>query len=99
MLGGMQDESSQPSSSTDPKDLRAEIEKLKQEVAVQAATTAGAQATQAATLAGSQATQAAATAGAQATQAAMNAGTLATVAAGFVALVVGVFLGATMQKA
>jgi len=74
--------------STNEQDMRQDIENLKV-----------AQATQAAALAGSQATQAALTAGAQATQTAMNAGTMATVGAGFVALIVGLFLGFTMRKA
>ncbi|MEO6397445.1 MAG: hypothetical protein ABIP13_03145 [Tepidiformaceae bacterium] len=56
-----------------------------------------AQATQAAAFAGAQATQAAITAGAAATQAAATAGTLATMIAGSVALIVGIFLGATLR--
>ena len=85
--------------STNEQDMRQDIENLKVAQATQAAALAGSQATQAAALAGSQATQAALTAGAQATQTAMNAGTMATVGAGFVALIVGLFLGLTMRKA
>lgn len=98
---GMQNTSSDTQDkplSTDPQDLRADIEALKAAQALQAATFAGAEATQTATFAGSQATQAAVTAGAQATQAAATAGLMATVAAGFVALVVGLFLGSNMRQ-
>jgi hypothetical protein len=63
------------------------ISELEKAQAVQAATQAGAEATQAATLAGAQATQAAA-----------HAGTWATMAAGSIALVVGMFLGVTLNK-
>jgi len=63
------------------------VENLEKTLAVQAATQAGAEATQAATLAGAQATQAAA-----------HAGTWTTMAAGSVALIVGMFLGLTINK-
>jgi hypothetical protein len=52
-----------------------------------------AQATQAATQAGSVATLTATQTGAVATNAAAQAGTVGTMAAGFVALIVGIFLG------
>jgi ElaB/YqjD/DUF883 family membrane-anchored ribosome-binding protein len=63
------------------------VENLEKTQAVQAATQAGAEATQAATLAGAQTTQAAA-----------HAGTWTTMAAGSVALIVGMFLGLTINK-
>jgi len=59
------------------------VENLEKTQAVQAATQAGAEATQA---------------GAQTTQAAAHAGTWTTMAAGSVALVVGMFLGLTINK-
>jgi hypothetical protein len=63
-------------------DLRQDVEELKRDQAVQAATQAGAQATQAATQAGAQATQAAA-----------QAGMAAAIVSGFVCLIVGTLLG------
>jgi hypothetical protein len=66
---------------TSEQDLKAEIEKLKTDMAVQQATQAGAEATQAATQAGQAATNAAA-----------HAGTWSTFVAGGVALSVGMFL-------
>lgn len=62
-------------------DVRQEIQELRKDIEVQAATHAGAQATQAATQAG-----------AQATQAATQAGTWSTMVAGSAGLVVGMFL-------
>jgi len=90
-------------------EVQKEVESLKRELAVQSATQAGALATisasqagQAATTAATQAGQAATTAAAQAglatTTAAAQAGTITTVGAGFVALVVGVFIGLTMSR-
>jgi hypothetical protein len=72
---------------TDTAEVAKRIEALEKAQAVQAATEAGAQATQAATLAGAQATQAAA-----------HAGTWATMAAGSIALIVGMFLGLTINR-
>jgi hypothetical protein len=77
---------------------RQEIENLKREVAVQAATQAGQAATMAATQAGQAATTAAAQAGTAATNAAAQAGTVAMVVAGAVALIVGMFLGLTIAR-
>ena len=57
-----------------------------------------AQATQTATTAGMQATQTATTAGLQAAQAAAQVGTWAVMATGFVALIVGIFMGMTISK-
>jgi hypothetical protein len=68
-------------------DLRKEIEDLKRDQAVQAATQAGAQAT-----------QAAAQAGAQATQAAAQAGMAAAIVSGFVCLIVGTLLGSAIAR-
>jgi hypothetical protein len=68
-------------------DLRKEIEDLKRDQAVQAATQGGAQATQAATQAGAQATQAAA-----------QAGMAAAIVSGFVCLIVGTLLGIAIAK-
>jgi hypothetical protein len=79
-------------------DLRMEIEELKREVAVQGATQAGAQSTQAATQAGQASTTAASQAGLAATNTAAQMGTMSTMAAGFVALVVGIFLGLAMRN-
>lgn len=62
-------------------DVRQEIQELRKEIEVQAATHAGAEATQAATLAGAQSTQAAA-----------HAGTWSTMVAGSAGLIVGMFL-------
>ena len=69
-------------------DVQQDVQDLRHDLDVQAATQAGAQATQAATQAGAQATQAAA-----------QAGMAAAVAAGFVALIVGIFLGMAIAKA
>ena len=74
-------------STTAQDDLSSRVSELEKAQAVQAATQAGAEATQAATLAGAQSTQAAA-----------HAGTWATMAAGSIALVVGIFLGVTLNK-
>lgn len=90
----MSGESNMPSDS----DLKQELDQVKQDLAVQAATQAGAQATQAATQAGAQATQAATTAGAQATQAAAQAGMAAAIVSGAVAFVVGLFLGLSIHN-
>lgn len=79
------------SSSTE--DLREEVQNLRKDLEVQAATQAGAQATQAATMAGAEATQTAIQAGNAATTAAAQAGTWSTMAAGWVGMVVGMFLG------
>ena len=67
------------------KDLRQEVQDLKQQLEVQTATQAGVDATQVAT-----------TAGAQATQAAAHAGTWSTMIAGSAGLVVGMFLALTL---
>jgi hypothetical protein len=75
------------SETTTQSDVAERISQLEKAQAVQAATQAGAEATQAATLAGAQSTQAAA-----------HAGTWATMAAGSIALVVGMFLGATLKR-
>ena len=69
-------------------DVQQDVQDLRHDLDVQAATQAGAQATQAATQAGAQATQAAA-----------QAGMAAAVAAGFVALIVGIFLGMAIANA
>ncbi|MDQ4095570.1 MAG: hypothetical protein M3174_05115 [Actinomycetota bacterium] len=74
-------------------DLQKDLQELRKEFEVQAATQGGAQATQAATQAGAQATQTAAQAGQMSTFAAAQAGTWSTIAAGWVAMVVGIFLG------
>lgn len=100
----MSPESTDPGNIHDPRLLRQDIEDLKRQHEVAEATQAGAQATQAAAEAGAQATQAAVQAGqaatmtaAQAGQAttmtAAQAGLASTVGAGFVALIVGLFLG------
>jgi hypothetical protein len=75
------------SQTTTKADMAERISELEKAQAVQAATQAGAEATQAATLAGAQSTQAAA-----------HAGTWATMATGSIALVVGMFLGVTLNK-
>jgi hypothetical protein len=62
-------------------DVFQEVEELKRQIAIQAATQAGALTTQAAVQAGALATQAAAQAGASATLAATQAGAVATTAA------------------
>ena len=74
-------------SSSGQSDLWQEIQDVKRDQEVQAATQAGAQATQAATQAGAQATQAAA-----------QAGLAATVASGFVCLIVGTLLGIAIAR-
>jgi hypothetical protein len=68
--------------STSQDDLKQEVEDLKTAQATQTATQGGAQATQAATQAGQ-----------MSTMAASQAGMMTTMAAGFVALIVGIFLG------
>lgn len=74
-------------------DLQGQVQELRKDLEVQAATQGGAQATQAATQAGAHSTQAAAQAGQMSTMAATQAGTWSTIAAGWVAMVVGMFLG------
>ena len=74
------------------------VQDVRHDLDVQAATQAGAQSTQAATQAGAQATQAAAQAGQAATQAAAVSGLAAAVASGFVAFVVGIFLGMAITR-
>ncbi len=73
---------------TESNDVQQDVQDLRHDLDVQAATQAGAQSTQAATQAG-----------AQATQAATQAGQAAAVASGFVALIVGIFLGMAIVKA
>ncbi len=68
-------------------DLQQNVQDLRHDLDVQAATQAGAQATQAATQAGAQATQAAAV-----------SGLAAAVASGFVCLVVGTLLGIAIAQ-
>ena len=68
-------------------DVQQDVQDLRHDLDVQAATQAGAQSTQAATQAGAQATQAAAL-----------SGVAAAVASGFVALIVGIFLGMAIAK-
>ncbi len=72
---------------TSESDMRQEIEAVKRDLAVQAATQAGAQATQAAVQAGQ-----------AATQAASMVGMAAAVVAGAVGLGVGIFLGIAIAK-
>lgn len=79
-------------------DVQHQLEDLRRDQAVQAATQAGAQATQAATQAGQAATQAATQAGQAATTAAAQAGLAGAVASGFVAFVVGIFLGLAISN-
>jgi hypothetical protein len=79
-------------------DVRQDVQDLRHDLDVQAATQAGAQATQAATQAGAQATQAATQAGQAATTAAAQSGLAAAVASGFVAFVVGIFLGMAITR-
>lgn len=79
--------------STSSEDLQDQVHELRKDFEVQAATQGGAQATQAATHAGAQATQAAAQAGQMSTMAAAQAGTWSTIAAGWISMVVGIFLG------
>jgi hypothetical protein len=73
---------------TESNDVQQEVQDLRHDLDVQAATQAGAQATQAATQAGQAATQAAAV-----------SGVAAAVGSGFVAFVVGIFLGMAIVKA
>jgi hypothetical protein len=80
-------------------DMQQDIETLKRDAAVHAATDVGAHATQAATQAGQAATTAAVQAGQATTMAAAQAGLAMTVGAGFVAFVVGIFLGLAISKA
>lgn len=98
-----------PENLDNPRLLRQDLEDLKRQQEVSAATQAGTQATQAATDAGAHATQAAAQAGQASTMAATQAGqastlaasqagTMSTVAAGFVSLIVGLFLGMTIAR-
>jgi hypothetical protein len=84
---------------TESNDVQQEVQDLRHDLDVQAATQAGAQSTQAATQAGAQATQAATQAGQAATQAAAVSGVAAAVGSGFVAFVVGIFLGMAIVKA
>ena len=82
-----------------PRLLRQDLEDLRRQQEVSAATQAGTQATQAATQAGAEATQAAVQAGQASTMAASQAGMMSTVAAGSVALIVGIFLGISIARA
>lgn len=102
-------ESVLPENLDNPRLLRQDLEDLRREHEVTAATQAGVQATQAATDAGAQATQAATQAGQAATTAATQAGqasTMAasqagmwsTMAAGFASLIIGVFLGISIAR-
>ncbi len=75
-------------------DLQQNVQDLRHDLDVQAATQAGAQATQA----GAQATQAATQAGQAAAQAATVSGLAAAVASGFVCLVVGTLLGIAIAQ-
>lgn len=95
----MSPEGTDPQHLDDPRLLRQDVEDLKRQQEVSAATAAGTQATQAATQAGAQATQAATQAGQAATTAAAQAGLASTVAAGAVAFVVGVFMGMAIARA
>lgn len=79
--------------STTSEDLQGQVQELRKDFEVQAATQGGAHATQAATQAGANATQAAAQAGQMSTMAAAQAGTWSTIAAGWTSMVVGIFLG------
>jgi len=74
--------------STEDMDIRQEIQEVKHQIELQAATQAGVNATQAAT-----------TAGAQSTQAAAHAGTWSTMLAGAGGLVVGLFLAIAFSAA
>ncbi|HYO26131.1 MAG TPA: hypothetical protein VEQ85_14415 [Lacipirellulaceae bacterium] len=98
-----------PENLDNPRLLRQDLEDLKREHEVTAATQSGAQATQAAMDAGAQATQAATQAGQAATTAATQAGqasTMAasqagmwsTMAAGSASLIVGIFLGLAIAR-
>jgi hypothetical protein len=80
-------------------EMQEDIQTVKRDLAVQAATQAGAQATQAATQAGQAATTAAVQAGQATTMAAAQGGLAMTVGAGFVAFVIGIFLGLAINKA
>jgi hypothetical protein len=73
---------------TESNDVQQDVQDLRHDLDVQAATQAGAQSTQAATQAGQAATQAAAV-----------SGVAAAVGSGFVAFVVGIFLGIAIVKA
>jgi len=68
--------------STNGEDLSTQLQELRKDFEVQAATQGGAQATQAATQAGQ-----------MSTMAATQAGTWSTMAAGWIGMVVGMFLG------
>jgi hypothetical protein len=68
--------------STTSEDLQSQVQELRKDFEVQAATQGGAQATQAATQAGQ-----------MSTMAATQAGTWATMAAGWIGMVIGMFLG------
>lgn len=81
------------SMSTSTEELQQQVQDLRKDHEVQVATQAGAQATQSAAQAGAEATQAAMQAGQASTFAATHAGTWSTMAAGWVAFVVGMFLG------
>ena len=89
----MSPESTSPENLDDPRLLRQDLEDLKRQQEVSAATQAGTQATQAATQAGEASTMAATQAGQASTMAATQAGMMSTVAAGAVSLIVGIFLG------
>ena len=78
---------SNPQSGSDLQSVQQDVEDLKKEQAVQAATQAGAQATQAATQAGQASTTAAA-----------QVGLAAAVISGAVGLLVGIFLGMAINK-
>lgn len=79
-------------------DLQGQVQELRKDFEVQAATQGGAQATQAATQAGAQAAQAATQAGTMSTMAATQAGTWSTIAAGWISMVVGIFLGLAISN-
>lgn len=91
--------SGMPQSGSEMSELRDEVQRLRKEFEVQAATMAGTQATQAATQAGAQATQGAVQAGQMSTFTASQAGMMTTVAAGSVGFIVGIFLGISLAKA
>lgn len=80
------------------KDMREELETVKLDLAVLTASTTGAHATQAATQAGMASTTAATQAGMASTMAASNMGMAMSMASGFIALIVGIFLGLTIRN-
>ena len=91
-------ESVLPENLDNPRLLRQDLEDLRRQQEVSAATQAGAQATQAATQAGAQATQAATQAGQAATTAATQAGMMSTIVAGAASLIIGIFLCITIAR-